>query len=109
TLIRWINGPQYVGAANAARLFVLTAAVQLVVGWAKSFPVTIGRPNLRIWTHGLETIVVLPLVVVLGAKWGATGAAGAILAGMCVFAATWAVFFVRIKPDRKSTRLNSSH
>ena len=24
---------------------------------------------------------------------------GAILAGMCVFAATWAVFFVRIKPE----------
>jgi O-antigen/teichoic acid export membrane protein len=99
TLIRWVNGPQYVGAANAARLFVLTAAVQLVVGWTKSFPVTIGRPNLRIWTHGLETVVVLPLVVVLGVQWGATGAAGAILAGMCVFAVAWWVLFARIKPE----------
>jgi O-antigen/teichoic acid export membrane protein len=99
TLIRWINGPEYVGAAGAARLFVLTAGVQLVYGWTKSFPVTIGRPNLRLWTHALETAVVLPLVVVLGALWGATGAAGAILAGMCVFAVVWTFVFLRIRPE----------
>src|SRR5205823_6563735 len=86
-LIRHINGPQYVGATDAARLLILAAGVQLVFGWTKSFPVTIGRPGLRVWTHGLETLVVLPLVVVLGALWGSAGAAGAILAGMCVFAA----------------------
>jgi O-antigen/teichoic acid export membrane protein len=73
--------------------------VQLVVGWTKSFPVTIGRPGLRVWTHGVETLVVLPLVVVLGARWGATGAAGAILAGMCVFAVIWAVVFLRMRPE----------
>jgi O-antigen/teichoic acid export membrane protein len=98
-LIRWINGPEYVGAANAARLFVLAAAVQLLVGWTKSFPVTIGRPGLRILTHGVETIVVLPLIVVLGAFWGATGAAAAVLAGMCVFAVLWAVIFLRMRPE----------
>jgi O-antigen/teichoic acid export membrane protein len=32
-LIRWVNGPEYVGAANAARFFLLAAAVQAVVGW----------------------------------------------------------------------------
>ena len=98
-LIRLIFRPEYLGAVNAARLFVLAAAVQLVVGWTKSFPVTIGRPGLRIWTHGIETIVVLPLVVVLGSRWGAAGAAGAVLAGMCVFAVEWAVIFVRIRPE----------
>jgi O-antigen/teichoic acid export membrane protein len=98
-LIRWINGPQYVRASGAARLFILAAGVQLVFGWTKSFPVTIGRPALRIWTHGLETIVVLPLVVVFGAMWGATGAAGAVLAGMCAFAIAWAVIFLRIRAD----------
>jgi O-antigen/teichoic acid export membrane protein len=98
-LIRWLNGPEYLGAVNAARLFTLTAAVQLVVGWTKSFPVTIGRPSLRIVTHGLETIVVLPLVLVLGARWGAAGAAGAVLAGMCVFALAWAIIFARIRPE----------
>jgi O-antigen/teichoic acid export membrane protein len=98
-LIRLVNGPQYLGAVDAARLFALAAAVQLVIGWTKSFPVTIGRPGLRVWTHALETAVVLPLVVLLGAKWGATGAAGAVLAGMCCFALVWTGVFVRITAD----------
>ena len=46
-----------------------------------------------------ETLVVLPLVVVFGYLWGATGAAGAMLAGMCTFAAIWAVVFLRISPE----------
>jgi O-antigen/teichoic acid export membrane protein len=98
-LIRLVNGPKYVGAASAARLLVLAAAVQLVVGWSKSFPVTIGRPGLRILTHGIETIVVLPLTLVFGSLWGAAGAAGAVLAGMCAFAVVWAVVFLRIEPE----------
>lgn len=97
-LIRWINGPEYVGAANAARLFVLTAAVQLVVGWTKSFPVTIGRPELRVRTHGIETLVVLPLILLFGALWGATGAAGAVLVGMCAFALYWLMLVARMEP-----------
>jgi O-antigen/teichoic acid export membrane protein len=98
-LIRLVNGAAYVGAADAARVLTVVAAVQLVVGWSKSLPVTIGRPQLRIWTHGVEALVVLPLTVILGAKWGATGAAFAVLAGMCVFAAMWAVIFLRIRPE----------
>jgi len=98
-LIRLVNGPEYVGASDAARLFVAAAAVQLVVGWTKSFPVTIGRPGLRILTHGIETIVVLPLVLVLGVLWGATGAAGAVLAGTCAFALVWVFVFARIRPE----------
>jgi O-antigen/teichoic acid export membrane protein len=98
-LIRLVNGAPYVDAADAARVLTLVAAVQLIVGWSKSLPVTIGRPQLRIWTHGAEAIVVLPLVVLLGAKWGATGAAFAMLIGMCVFAAMWAVIFLRIRAE----------
>lgn len=98
-LIKLVNGARYAGAGGAARIFVLVAALQLIVGWTKSFPVSIGRPGLRIWTHGIETLVVLPLIVVLGALWGATGAAGAMLAGMCVFAAMWAAIFLRIRPE----------
>jgi O-antigen/teichoic acid export membrane protein len=98
-LIRFVNGPEYVGAATAARLLVLAAAVQLVVGWTKSFPVTIGRPGLRILTHGIETIVVLPLTLVFGLLWGAAGAAAAVLVGMCAFAVVWAFVFLRIAPE----------
>jgi O-antigen/teichoic acid export membrane protein len=98
-LIRHINGPEYVGATDAARLLILAAGVQLVFGWTKSFPVTIGRPGLRVWTHGLETAIVLPLVVAFGVLWGAAGAAGAILVGVCVFALAWTIVFLRIRPD----------
>jgi len=59
--------------------------------------VTIGRPGLRVVTHGVEALVVLPLVVLLGALWGATGAAAAVLAGMVVFAAMWVVIFTRLR------------
>jgi O-antigen/teichoic acid export membrane protein len=99
TLIRLTYTSQYVGATNAARLLIAAAAVQFVFGWTKSFPVTIGRPGLRVWTHGLETALVLPLVVVFGLAWGAAGAAAAVLVGVCAFAAAWTVVFVRIRPE----------
>ena len=60
---------------------------------------TIGRPGLRILTHGVETAVVLPLVLVFGSLWGASGAAGAVLAGSCAFAVVWAFVFARIRPE----------
>jgi len=67
------------------------------VGWTKSLPVTIGRPRLRIVTHGLETLVVIPLVAVLGSEWGATGAAVAVLVATVVFAAAWVVVLARLR------------
>jgi len=57
--------------------------------------VTIGRPGLRILTHGVESAVVIPLTVAFGLAWGATGAAAAVLVGSCIFAAMWAVIAVR--------------
>ena len=73
--------------------------MQLVVGWSKSFAVSIGRPGLRAWTHGLEAAVTLALVVPFGALWGATGAAGAVLAGSSAYAVAWLVLFLRIVPE----------
>ena len=97
-LIRHINGPAYVGAASAARLFILAAVVQFVVGWTKSFPVTIGRPELRLRTQTLEAVVALPLIAVFGAVWGAAGAAGAVLVSIVVFTAVWIAVVLRIEP-----------
>ena len=98
-LIRVLFSAKNVGATDALRLIVVAGALQFVVGWTKSFPVSIGRPNLRIWTHGLETIVLVPLVVVLGAEWGATGAAAGVLAATVVFAVFWTVLFLRIRRE----------
>ena len=91
--------PRYLAAVDAARVMLLAAAVQLVLGWSKSLPVSIGRPNLRLLTHGLETAVLLPLVIVLGLHWGVTGAAFASLVASLVFAAAWLVLYTRLRRD----------
>ena len=48
--------------STAARIVLLAAAIQFAIGWTKSLPVTIGRPRLRIVTHGIEALVAIPLV-----------------------------------------------
>jgi O-antigen/teichoic acid export membrane protein len=98
-LVKTVFGEEYGGAVDAARIVLLAAAIQFAIGWTKSLPVTIGRPQLRIVTHGLETLVVIPLVAVLGAEWGATGAAVAVLVSTAVFAAAWAVALARLRAD----------
>ncbi len=89
--------PDYTDGVEAARIILLAGALQLVYGWTKSLPVSIGRPNLRVLAHGIETVVLIPLLVVLGAKWGATGAAVAVLVSTIVFAAVWTVLLARIR------------
>jgi len=98
-IVRLLFSAKKAGALGAARIIVVAGAVQFAVGWSKSFAVTIGRPQLRIWTHGLETLVLLPLVAVLGWKWGAAGAAVGVLASSVVYAAYWLVLFERIRHE----------
>jgi O-antigen/teichoic acid export membrane protein len=98
-LVEAVFGAEYAGAVDAARVILLAAAIQFAIGWTKSLPVTIGRPQLRIVTHGLETLVVVPLVAVLGAEWDATGAAIAVLVSTVVFAGAWAVALARLRAD----------
>ena len=74
-LVKVVFASEYESAVTAARVILFAGALQFMMGWTKSLPVTIGRPRLRIVTHGLEAVVAIPLVVVLGAEWGATGAA----------------------------------
>ncbi len=94
-LIETVFGDEYASAVDAARIVLLAAAIQFAIGWTKSLPVTIGRPQLRIVTHGIETVVAIPLVIVLGAEWGATGAAIAVLVSTVVFAMAWAIALFR--------------
>ena len=98
-LVEVVFGKEYLGSVDAARIVLLAAAIQFAIGWTKTLPVTIGRPQLRIVTHGLETAVAIPLVIALGAEWGATGAAVAVLVSTAVFAAAWAVALARIRAD----------
>jgi O-antigen/teichoic acid export membrane protein len=103
-LVRVVFGSEYEGAVDAARIILVAAAVQFAFGWTKSLPVTIGRPRLRIVTHGLEAIVAIPLVAALGAEWGVTGAAAAVLASTLVFAGAWLVVLARLHTELAAGR-----
>jgi O-antigen/teichoic acid export membrane protein len=96
-LVRVVLGTSYIPATDAARILLLAAGARLILGWTKSFPVSIGRPGLRIVAHGVEILTLLPLVILLGDRWGATGAAVAMLLGTLAFGATWAVILYRLR------------
>ncbi len=95
TLIRWTFKAKYVPATNAFRVMLLAAAVQLVFGWSKSFPVSIGRPGLRTVGQLVEIAVLAPAVLILGDQFGATGAAAGVLAGAIALGAFWSVTLLR--------------
>jgi len=101
-LMPWLMGLFYgeefrVHATDAARIVLLAGALQLVWGWTKSFPVSIGRPGLRVWAHGLELVVFVPLLLLLGARWGATGGAVAVLVSTAAFCLLWVVLLARVR------------
>jgi O-antigen/teichoic acid export membrane protein len=76
---------------------LLAAAVQLVFAWTKSFPVSIGRPGLRTVGQVVEIAVLVPAVLLLGDRYGATGAAGGVLAGAVVLGVFWLVALARME------------
>jgi len=84
-------------ATDAARLILIAAALQLIWGWTKSFPVSIGRPGLRILAHGVEIALFVPLLLVFASKWGATGGAAAVVASTAAFCALWVVLLARLR------------
>jgi O-antigen/teichoic acid export membrane protein len=98
-LARLLFSAKNEGAVDATRIVIVAGALRMVYGWTKSFPVSIGRPALRIWTHGAEMLVLIPLVAVFGSEWGATGAAGAVLVSSVVFCVYWTVLYMRIRRE----------
>ena len=108
TLIRIAYGHAAAPAVQAARLFLIVAAIHVVWGWAKSFPVSIGRPELRLIAQGAELVVLIPALLVLGSAYGATGAAGAFAIAAGVFAAVWAVLLVRLRRERRESARSAS-
>ena len=101
-LIRLLYGDEYAGAGNAARIITVAAALQLVYGWTKSFPISIGRPGLRTLGYALEAVVLIPLVGILGHEWGATGAAGGVLGATIASTILWTVLVVRLRREHAS-------
>ena len=93
-----IYGARYAGATDAVRLMLLAAAVQLIFGWTKSFPVSIGRPGLRTdgpgWSRSPRSSRSSSSSASL---YGATGAAGGVFGSSLVLAAFWTVSLVRLR------------
>jgi O-antigen/teichoic acid export membrane protein len=98
-VVRLLFGAKWENASSAMRLIIAAGALRMIYGWTKSFPVSIGRPNLRIWTHGVEALVLVPLTGVLGSRWGATGAAAAVVASSVAFCVYWTLLYVRIRRE----------
>jgi O-antigen/teichoic acid export membrane protein len=105
-LMPFILGTAYgtafrIHATTAARLVLLTAALQLIWAWTKTFPVSIGRPGLRNVAQGVEIAVFVPLLLVFGSMWQATGAAAAMLVSTTVFCTLWIVLLARLRDDHR--------
>ena len=107
-LVRVVLGSDYIPATDAARILLLAAALRLVLGWTKSFPVSIGKPGLRIVAHAVEITVLLPLIVILGSRWGATGGAAAVLGATIAFAGAWTVLLVRLRREHRGQALTDA-
>jgi O-antigen/teichoic acid export membrane protein len=84
-------------ATEAGRIVLFVGALQFVSGFSKTLPVSLGRPNLRVVSHAIEVAVFIPLLVVFGRLWGATGGALAMLISTAVFCVVWAVLLVRLR------------
>ncbi len=84
-------------AATAARLVLLAAALQFVWGWTKSFPVSIGRPGLRSLAQAVEIAAFVPLLLVLGRRFGASGGAAAMLVSTGAYCIFWAFLLARLR------------
>ena len=99
-IVRFVYGASYAGAANGARFVLVASGLLFVIAWSKSLPVSIGRPGLRVLAHGIQAAVFIPLLVVFGLHWGATGACAALTVAAAVFVVIWWILIVRIHRDR---------
>ena len=102
-LVRIVFYPGKNGAHEAASSprprgsILLAGALQRDLGLDEVVP-RLDRPPgaARSSRTASRSVVLIPLVVVFGIAWGATGAAGAVLASTVVFCALWTVLLVRI-------------
>jgi O-antigen/teichoic acid export membrane protein len=100
-LIKLVYSAKYAAAGDASRFVLVSAALMFVFGWSKSLPVSIGRPGLRVLTHGLQAVALIPLTGAFGALWQATGAAAALAVSSGVFVAAWIVLIVRLNREHR--------
>jgi O-antigen/teichoic acid export membrane protein len=89
-----------VHASTAARFVLLAAALQFIWSWTKSFPVSIGRPGLRVVAQTVEIAAFVPLLLVLGHRYGAAGGAAAMLISTALYCLLWSLMLARLRAGR---------
>lgn len=107
-VIPTIYSHRYGEAVGPARILLIAAALSFALGWSKTLPAAVGRPGIRAAVLGLDAVLVIPLMVVLGAK-AAEGAAIAVSAGLVAQALAWFALFrnvlnTPVRPPGKGRR-----
>jgi O-antigen/teichoic acid export membrane protein len=83
-LLALVYGAEFGGAALAFRLLVVEAAIASVVQVLAQAFMALDRPGLSSVQYGSGTIVAIPLLLALAPRFGAEGAAAALLAASVV-------------------------
>lgn len=96
-LVELVFGADLAPATDAARVILLAGALEFVFGWAKSFPISIGRPGLRIVALSAYLAALVPALLILAPRWEATGTAGAVLAGVAAYALAWVAIVAHLR------------
>lgn len=97
-LIPALYSSQYGGAVTPARILLVPAVVALALGWSKTLPAALGRPELRVHVLAVDAVVVVGVLWAVGSS-GATGAAVALTLGLLAQAVAWALLFRKLFPS----------
>jgi O-antigen/teichoic acid export membrane protein len=73
-LIPAIFSEKFSGAVDPARILLIAAVWQLMLGWGKSLLVALGRPQIRTLVSGVSLVVTVAFLALLGGS-GSKGAA----------------------------------
>jgi len=83
-LLRFFYGPEFEAASLAFRLLIVEAAIASVVQVLSQAFMALNRPGLVTLQYGSGVAVAVPLLFILAPKWGAEGAAAALLVASIV-------------------------
>ena len=95
-LLSIVYGVEFEGGTLAFRVLVLEAALSSLVQVMSQAFMALNRPGLITWQYGIGVAVVVPLLFVLAPRFGAEGAAVALLAASLVRLACNYACFTRV-------------
>jgi O-antigen/teichoic acid export membrane protein len=92
-LIPMLFSDQFDGAVEPARILLPAAVCFLALGWSKTVPAAIGKPQVRTAVSALSAVVMLTLTAVLAPRYESSGAAIAYTAAAVCVSVVWCWWF----------------